>query len=96
MRHVLIIEDESMIAEHLAALAEDGGATSIEVTTAERQAVEAARATTRHHPGRRTPAGREPAQQPSRQFKASSETFLSSSSPAARRSVSLVVLQPLC
>lgn len=42
MCHVLIIEDEWMIAEHLAGLAEDAGATSIDVATTERQAVEAA------------------------------------------------------
>jgi CheY-like chemotaxis protein len=43
MCHVLIIEDEWMIAEHMAGLAEDAGATSIEVVTTEREAVEAAR-----------------------------------------------------
>ncbi|GAN15297.1 response regulator [Sphingomonas paucimobilis] len=43
MCYVLIIEDEWIIAEHLAGLAEDAGATSIEVAAIGRQTVEAAR-----------------------------------------------------
>lgn len=43
MCHVLIIEDEWVIAEHIAWLAEDGGATSVRIAATERDAVEAAR-----------------------------------------------------
>jgi CheY-like chemotaxis protein len=43
MCHVLIIEDEWLIAEHLAGLAEDAGATLIGIATTEREAIEAAR-----------------------------------------------------
>lgn len=43
MCHVLIIEDECLIAEHIAALAEDGGATSVRIAATEQDAVDAAR-----------------------------------------------------
>lgn len=44
MCHVLIIEDEWLIAEHIAGLAEDCGATSVRIAATEEDAVEAARA----------------------------------------------------
>lgn len=40
--HVLIIEDEWLIAEHLAILAEDAGATSVAMASTENEAVQAA------------------------------------------------------
>ena len=43
MCHVLIIEDQWIVADHIAGLAEDGGATSVVITGTEREAVEAAR-----------------------------------------------------
>jgi CheY-like chemotaxis protein len=43
MCHVLIIEDQWIVAAHIAGLAEDGGAPSVVITGTEREAVEAAR-----------------------------------------------------
>lgn len=42
MCHVLIIEDESLIAEHLTCLAEQAGATSVATACTEGEAVQAA------------------------------------------------------
>lgn len=44
MCHVLVIEDEWIVAEHLSIVAEDAGATSMAVAATERDAVGAARA----------------------------------------------------
>ena len=43
MCHVLIIEDEWLIAEHISGLAENGGATSVRIAVTECEAVQAAR-----------------------------------------------------
>lgn len=43
MCHVLVIEDERVIAEHIAGLAEDGGATSVRIAATEQDAIAAAR-----------------------------------------------------
>lgn len=48
MCHVLIIEDEWIIAEHLSLMVEAAGATSVAVTVTEQDAVESAR----EHPPR--------------------------------------------
>lgn len=42
MCHVLVIEDEWFIAQHIADLAEDAGATSVVIASTEHEAVEAA------------------------------------------------------
>lgn len=45
MCHVLVIEDEWVIAEHIAGLAQDGGATSVRIAATEEDAIAAARET---------------------------------------------------